>query len=201
MPGKFFHKPGPELRDRVPPGQHLTNGFPVLTYGDTPQVSTTDWRLRVWGLATEVSFTWQDVMAMPQSDFTADFHCVTTWSKLDVQWTGIKVTDFMRQVELDPQAMHVMAHCYGDYTTNISIDDFLREENFFAHTLFGEPLPADHGGPMRLVVPHLYAWKSAKWINGLEFLGQEELGFWERNGYHRRGEPWAEERYSSRLAV
>lgn len=200
MPGKFFHKPGPELRDRVPPGQHLTNGFPVLTYGDTPQVSTTDWRLKVWGLATEVSFTWQDVMAMPQSEFTADFHCVTTWSKLDVQWTGIKVIDFVRQIDLDPQAKHVMAHCYGDYTTNISIDDFLREENFFAHTLFGEPLPADHGGPMRLVVPHLYAWKSAKWINGLEFLGQEELGFWERNGYHRRGEPWAEERYSSRFA-
>ncbi|MBL1174159.1 sulfite oxidase-like oxidoreductase [Pantanalinema sp. GBBB05] len=200
MPGKFFHKPGPELRDRVPPGQHLTNGFPVLTYGDTPQVSTTDWRLKVWGLATEVSFTWQDVMAMPQSEFTADFHCVTTWSKLDVQWTGIKVIDLMRQIDLDPQAKHVMAHCYGDYTTNISIDDFLREENFFAHTLFGEPLPADHGGPMRLVVPHLYAWKSAKWINGLEFLGQEELGFWERNGYHRRGEPWAEERYSSRFA-
>lgn len=200
MPGKFFHKPGPELRDRVPPGQHLTNGFPVLTYGDTPQVSTTDWKLKVWGLVTERSFTWSDMMAMPQSEFTADFHCVTTWSKLDVQWTGVKVTDFLRHIDVDPQATQLMAHCYGDYTTNISIDDFLREENFFAHTLFGEPLPADHGGPMRLVVPHLYAWKSAKWINGLEFLSQEELGFWERNGYHRRGEPWAEERYSSRVA-
>lgn len=200
MPGKFFHKPGPELRDRVPPGQHLTNGFPVLTYGDTPQVSTTDWKLKVWGLVTERSFTWSDMMAMPQSEFTADFHCVTTWSKLDVQWTGVKVTDFLRHIDVDSQATQLMAHCYGDYTTNISIDDFLREENFFAHTLFGEPLPADHGGPMRLVVPHLYAWKSAKWINGLEFLSQEELGFWERNGYHRRGEPWAEERYSSRVA-
>lgn len=196
MLGKFFQKPDPELQDRVPPGQHLAKGFPVLTYGDTPIVNVDSWHLRVWGLAQEVTVSWEDLMAMPQSSFTADFHCVTTWSKLDVQWTGIKVTDFMRHVELDPKAVHVMEHCYGGYTTNLAIDDFLREENFFAHTLFGEPLPAEHGGPLRLVVPHLYAWKSAKWINGLEFLDHEALGFWERNGYHRRGEPWAEERYS-----
>lgn len=198
MPGKFFHKPGPEHADRVPPGQHLTNGFPVLTYGQTPTVDQATWQFRVWGCAQEITFTWDDFMAMPQSDFTADFHCVTTWSKLDVQWTGVKVLDFMKQVEVDPKAAHIMEHCYGGYTTNIAMEDFLREENFFAHTLFGEPLPADHGGPLRLVVPHLYAWKSAKWINGLEFLAQEELGFWERNGYHRRGEPWAVERYSDR---
>lgn len=198
MPGKFFHKPGPEHADRVPPGQYLTNGFPVLTYGQTPNVEQATWQFRVWGCAQEITFTWDDFMAMPQSDFTADFHCVTTWSKLDVQWTGVKVLDFMKQVEVDPKAAHIMEHCYGGYTTNIAMEDFLREENFFAHTLFGEPLPADHGGPLRLVVPHLYAWKSAKWINGLEFLAQEELGFWERNGYHRRGEPWAVERYSDR---
>jgi len=198
MPGKFFHKPGPEHADRVPPGQHLTNGFPVLTYGQTPNVDRATWQFRVWGCAKEVTFTWEDFMAMPQSEFTADFHCVTAVSKLDVQWTGVKVSDFMKHVELDPKAAHIMEHCYGGYTTNIAIEDFLREENFFAHTLFGEPLPADHGGPLRLVVPHLYAWKSAKWINGLEFLEQEELGFWERNGYHRRGEPWAVERYSDR---
>lgn len=199
MPGKFFHKPGPDLQDRVPPGQHLTNGFPVLTYGDTPQISRETWQFKVWGQAKEATFTWDDFMAMPQSEFTADFHCVTTWSKLDVKWKGVKVTDFMQQVQVDPKAVHVMEHCYGGYTTNIELSDFLREENFFAHTLFDQPLPAEHGGPMRLVVPHLYAWKSAKWINGLEFLDREELGFWERNGYHRRGEPWAEERYSSRF--
>lgn len=197
--GKFFQKPSAELRDRVPPGQHLASGFPVLTYGDTPKVSTEEWRFQVWGLAKKATFTWDDFMAMPQSTFTADFHCVTTWSKLDVQWRGVKVIDFMKQVEVDPRAAHVMQHCYGDYTTNLSLDDFLREENFFAHTLFDQPLPADHGGPMRLVVPHLYAWKSAKWINGLEFLERSALGFWERNGYHERGEPWAEERYSSRF--
>lgn len=200
MAGKFFQKPGPELKDRVPPGQHLAKGFPVLTYGQTPTIDTDNWELKVWGHAQSITLGWADLMAMPQSNFTADFHCVTTWSKLDVQWTGVKVTDFMQHVELDPNAAHVMEHCYGGYTTNIALDDFVRDENFFAHTLFGEPLPADHGGPLRLVVPHLYAWKSAKWINGLEFLDTEELGFWERNGYHRRGEPWAEERYSGRFS-
>jgi DMSO/TMAO reductase YedYZ molybdopterin-dependent catalytic subunit len=223
MLGKFFQKPDPELNDRVPPGQHLTKGFPVLTYGQTPQLSTDSWEFKVWGLATPKTFAWDDLMAMPQSHFTADFHCVTTWSKLDVEWTGVKVTDFMQQVEIEPTAVHVMQldeteapkpkpkveieptavhvmqHCYGGYTTNLTMEDFLREENFFAHTVFGEPLPADHGGPLRLVVPHLYAWKSAKWINGLEFLDHMELGFWERNGYHHRGEPFAEERYSNRF--
>lgn len=196
MVGKFFQKPDASLRDRVPPGQHLAKGFPVLTYGPTPTVSTSDWQLKVWGLAKPVTFSWEDLMAMPQSEFTADFHCVTTWSKLDVQWRGVKVVDFMTYLEVEPTAVHVMEHCYGGYTTNIAMDDFVREENFFAHTVFDEPLPAEHGGPLRLVVPHLYAWKSAKWLNGLEFLDHQELGFWERNGYHHRGEPWAEERYS-----
>ena len=195
---KFFKKPSADLADRVPPGQHLAKGFPVLTYGDTPQIGTDDWQFRVFGLAVPKTFSWQDFMDMPQSAFTADFHCVTTWSKLDVQWRGVKVTDFLKAVEVDSKAAHVMQHCYGDYTTNLSLEDFIREENFFAHTLFDEPLPAEHGGPMRLVVPHLYAWKSAKWINGLEFLEEMALGFWERNGYHRRGEPFAEERYSDR---
>lgn len=195
---KFFEKPSADLADRVPPGQHLAKGFPVLTYGETPQVSTDDWQFTVSGLAQGKTFSWPDFMNLPQSEFTADFHCVTTWSKLDVTWRGVKVTDFLKEIEVDPGALHVMEHCYGGYTTNISLEDFVREENFFAHTLLGEPLPAEHGGPMRLVVPHLYAWKSAKWINGLEFLPKMELGFWERNGYHQRGEPFAEERYSMR---
>ncbi len=197
MLGKFFNKPEAEQSDRVPPGQYLAKGFPVLTYGETPEINTDEWQLKIWGLATTKTFSWADIMAMPQQQFTADFHCVTRWSKLDVKWTGVKVTDFMQQVEVAPQAVHVMEHCYGGYTTNIAIADFLREENFLTHTLFGEPLPAEHGGPLRLVVPHLYAWKSAKWLNGLEFLDHEALGFWERNGYHKRGEPWAEERYGA----
>lgn len=195
MLGKFFNKPDPEQSDRVPPGQYLTKGFPVLTYGKTPQIDTKEWEFRVWGLATPRTFSWADFMSLPQHEFTKDFHCVTRWSKLDVQWTGIKITDFMELVELDPKATHVMQHCYGDYTTNLALDEFIRAENFFAFKLFGDPLPAEHGGPMRSLVPHLYAWKSAKWINGLEFLARDELGFWERNGYHRRGDPWTEERY------
>ncbi|MGL4502072.1 MAG: sulfite oxidase-like oxidoreductase [Planktothrix sp.] len=197
MLGEFFSKPSSDQSDRVPPKQHLSKGFPVLTYGETPQVSIENWELKVWGLVRPKTFNWSEIMAMPKSNFTADFHCVTHWSKLDVQWTGIKVTDFMQFVEVDPQAIHIMEHCYGGYTTNILMEDFLREENFFAYQLFDEPLPADHGGPLRLVVPHLYAWKSGKWINGLEFLDHEQLGFWELNGYHKRGEPWAEERYSN----
>ena len=196
MFGSLFKSRSPDPA-RVPKGQRLTSGFPIMTYGDTPQIKPQDWQLRVWGLATEKTFTWEDFMAMPQTEFTADFHCVTTWSKLDVQWKGVKVTDFLKYIEVDPQAVHLMEHCYGGYTTNIAMEDFVREENFFAHTLFDQPLPIDNGGPMRLVVPHLYAWKSAKWLNGLEFLDKMQLGFWERNGYHHRGEPFAEERYSS----
>ncbi|NEP16491.1 MAG: sulfite oxidase-like oxidoreductase [Leptolyngbya sp. SIO4C1] len=198
MSMKHFEKPGADVADRVPPGQHLAKGFPVLTYGETPKVDKADWQLTISGLAAPKTFTWDDLMALPQSHFTADFHCVTTWSKLDVNWTGVKVSDLLAAIEVDPKASHVMEHCYGGYTTNLSMEDFAREENFFAHTLYGEPLPPEHGGPLRLVVPHLYAWKSAKWLNGLEFLDEMKLGFWERNGYHHRGEPWAEERYSLR---
>lgn len=193
---KFFQKPSPE-DDRVPPGQHLAKGFPVLTYGETPQVSIDTWEFRVWGAVTAKTLTWDDFMALPQQEFTADFHCVTRWSKLDVKWTGIKVTDFMKLIEVESQAAYVMEHCYGGYTTNISLEDFVREENFFACKLFGEPLPAKTWGSHAVSCSPSYAWKSAKWINGLEFLEKDEPGFWEQNGYHNRGEAWAEERYSS----
>jgi DMSO/TMAO reductase YedYZ molybdopterin-dependent catalytic subunit len=196
MLGKFFEKPSDDLADRVPPGQHLAKGFPVLTYGATQTITTDEFKLKIWGCATPKTFVWADFMAMPQTDFTSDFHCVTTWSKLDVSWQGIKVTDFMKHVELLPTAVHLMQHAYGGYTTNLAIEDFLREENFLAHHLNGEPLSAEHGGPLRLIVPHLYAWKGAKWIRGIEFLDQPELGFWEQNGYHHRGDPFKRERYS-----
>ncbi|MBW4536199.1 MAG: sulfite oxidase-like oxidoreductase [Pleurocapsa minor HA4230-MV1] len=198
MPRKFFEKPEPAQSDRVPPGQYLAKGFPVLSYGETPQVSQEQWLLKVWGLVKDKSFDWSDLMNLPQQEFTADFHCVTRWSKLDVTWIGVKITDLFNTLEIDPKATHVLQHCYGGYTTNLSLEDFARPENFLAHTLNGEPLPADHGGLLRSVVPHLYAWKSAKWINGIEFLDHDEAGFWERNGYHMRGEPWAEQRYAGR---
>ena len=192
---KFFQKPEPDNNERVPPGQYLAKGFPVLTYGETPEIRTENWQFKVWGLVTPKTFSWSDFMALPHHEFTKDFHCVTRWSKLDVKWKGIKITDFINLLDIDPKATHVMQHCYGGYTTNVPLKDFVLDDNFFAFKLSGEPLSRDHGGPLRSVIPHLYAWKSAKWINGLEFLPQDELGFWEKNGYHRRGDPWKEERY------
>ncbi|NET73684.1 MAG: sulfite oxidase-like oxidoreductase [Sphaerospermopsis sp. SIO1G2] len=194
---KYFHKPSPEESERVPPGQHLAKGFPVLTYGTIPQINLEDWEFKVWGLVEPTVFKFSDFLALPQHEFTADFHCVTRWSKLDVKWTGIKVTDLISLLDIDKKAAHVLQHCYGGYTTNVEFKDFVREDNFFALKLYGEPLSPEHGGPMRSVIPHLYAWKSAKWINGLEFTEQEKLGFWEENGYHSRGEPWGEERYKN----
>ena len=196
MLGKFFKKPSSDLDNRVPPGQHLTEGFPVLTYGPVPEINFETWQFQITGLASPLVLSWSELMALPSQEFTADFHCVTRWSRLDAKWTGIKITDVLNLVKLDPQVTHVLQHCYGGYTTNLPLSDFVRDENFLAFKLFDEPLASEHGGPLRSVVPHLYAWKSAKWINGLEFLAQDEAGFWERNGYHHRGDPWLEERYS-----
>ncbi len=196
MFGKLFKKPEGKDADRTPPGQTLTERFPVLTYGPSPRIEAKNVKIVISGLAEEREFTWDDLMAMPQVTITKDIHCVTHWSKLDVTWTGIPVTELMKQVALKPEATHVLIHCYGGYTTNLALSDFNRDENLFTHTLEGQPLPLEHGGPMRLLVPHLYLWKSAKWVSGLQFLNRDELGFWERNGYHDRGDPWKEERYS-----
>ncbi|HWG84173.1 MAG TPA: sulfite oxidase-like oxidoreductase [Deinococcales bacterium] len=196
MLGKFFRKPAGSEAARTPPGQTLTERFPVLTYGPTPRIDPQNVRIRIFGLAEEGVFTWDDLLSLPQVTLTNDIHCVTHWSKLDVSWTGVAVPEVMGRVRLRDGATHVMVHCYGGYTTNLSLKDFDRPENLFAHTLAGEPLPLEHGGPLRLVVPHLYFWKSAKWVSGLQFMSQDELGFWERNGYHDRGDPWKQERYA-----
>ncbi|RIH86040.1 sulfite oxidase-like oxidoreductase [Calidithermus roseus] len=197
MFGKFLRKSRDDEEGRVPPGQVLTEKFPVLTYGPTPSLRPEEVRVSLTGLVEQpLELSWAELLSLPQSDLTADFHCVTRWSKLGVQWRGVKVLDLMEQVRLKPQAKAVLVHCYGGYTTNLTLDDFLRPENLLAHTLFGEPLPREHGGPLRLIVPHLYAWKSAKWLRDLEFTQDEKLGFWEVNGYHRRGDPWKEERFS-----
>lgn len=196
MFGNFF-KPKTQDSDRVPPGQTLTQKFPVLTYGPTPTVRTEEVKFQVWGQVAEASeWNWAGLMGLPQTDLTADFHCVTRWSKLDVQWTGIKVLDLFQHISPKASAKAVLIHCYGGYTTNLLLEDLLLPENLLAHTVFGQPIDREHGGPLRLIVPHLYAWKSAKWIKGFQLLDKEELGFWEVNGYHRRGDPWKEERFS-----
>jgi DMSO/TMAO reductase YedYZ molybdopterin-dependent catalytic subunit len=180
---------------KTPPGQIATAKFPVLTYGETPEVSTDSWRMRVWGEAEEAEFTWQDIMAMPQKTLHADFHCVTRWSRFDDDWTGVLFRDFAGMLRLGPSAAHVLQHAYGGYTTNLPLELMLTEEVILAHTLNGEPLPRKHGGPMRVFTPRRYAWKGAKWVNGFEFLARDRKGFWELNGYDTLADPWKEERY------
>lgn len=197
MPNKFFKHLKAYDKRRIPPGQKSTHLFPVLTYGETQVINLEQWELKVWGLVSPQKFTFKDLIKLPHHEFTKDFHCVTRWSKLDVQWTGVKVADFIKLVDVNSQATHVLQHCYGGYSTNLNLDDFVREDNFFAFKLFGKTLSAEHGGPVRTVIPHLYGWKSAKWINGLEFLDYEKLGLWESNGYHHRGDPWLHQRYDA----
>lgn len=184
--------------DRVPPGQYVTEKWPVLTYGATPQVDLDRWELRLSGLvAREVGLSWKDFQALPRVRITADFHCVTRFSTLDNGWQGVATRELLRAAAVEPEASHVLVHCYGGYTTNLPLEDFLSERALLADTWNGRPLALDHGGPLRLVVPHLYAWKSAKWVNGIELLDHDRRGFWEENGYHTYGDPWREERFSS----
>ena len=185
---------------RVPPGQTLTKGFPVLTYGATPLVEHAEWTCFVRGLVTApVTITWDELMAMPQTTVTRDIHCVTTWSKLDTTWTGVLVRDFLAAIagraQVLPASRHVMQHSTGGYTTNTPLEDLLADDVLIAHTFEGAPLERDHGGPVRLVLPKLYFWKSAKWLSGLEFMAEDRPGFWERNGYHNYGDPWKEQRF------
>jgi DMSO/TMAO reductase YedYZ molybdopterin-dependent catalytic subunit len=183
--------------DRLPPGQKLTEGWPVLHYGSIPKIELDTWKFELSGLVDEpVSFTWQEFMALPQVTITNDIHCVTTWSKFDNTWTGVPVRELLKRVQLKPEAKHVMIQAFGGYTTNLPIADLDLENNLLAHTHNGESLTRDHGWPLRLVVPHLYFWKSAKWVRGFQFLPQDKPGFWEMYGYHNRGDPWKEERYS-----
>jgi DMSO/TMAO reductase YedYZ molybdopterin-dependent catalytic subunit len=194
MLGKFFRKE-PE-NPKMPSGQSLTDGFPVLTYGPTPRMTKDELELRIFGLAEEKVFRWHDLLALPTTNISKDFHCVTHWSKLDVSWTGILCTDFIKELKIQPEATHIMFHCYGGYTTNLAMEDFLAEGCMLAYSLEGKDIPLEHGGPLRSLIPHLYAWKSAKWLSGIEFMKGDRPGFWERNGYHMRGDPWKEERYS-----
>jgi DMSO/TMAO reductase YedYZ molybdopterin-dependent catalytic subunit len=183
--------------DRLPPGQKATDGWPVLHYGGIPRIDLDTWRFEIGGLVEEsVAFSWSEFMALPQTSTRSDVHCVTAWSKFDNDWQGVLATDVLRSVRVRPEAKHVMVHSYGGYTTNLPVSDLLAEGVLFAHTHNGAPLAKEHGWPLRLVVPHLYFWKSAKWVRGLVFMDQERAGFWEMYGYHIRGDPWKEERYS-----
>ncbi|MBM4162060.1 MAG: sulfite oxidase-like oxidoreductase [Ignavibacteria bacterium] len=181
---------------RLPPGQTATARFPVLTYGDVPKITKEQWCFSVWGcVEEEKNWTWGEFMKLPQTTLRADFHCVTHWSRFDDEWKGVLFRDLVKHVKLKPDAKYVMQHAYGGYTTNLPLQWMMDEDVLFAHTLNGEPLPMEHGGPMRVFTPRRYAWKGAKWVRGLEFTATDRPGFWEQNGYSNTADPWKEERF------
>ncbi|WP_027571239.1 sulfite oxidase-like oxidoreductase [Bradyrhizobium sp. WSM1743] len=182
---------------RLPPGQHLTKDWPVLDLGVVPPVSRERWRLDVYGaIETPVFWTFEEFTAQKQARFTSDIHCVTTWSRYDNEWEGLATRELLAACQPREDARFVVLHSYDSYTTNLALEDFAAEDALLAHSWSGQPLTAEHGGPVRLVVPHLYFWKSAKWLQAIEFLTEDAPGFWEVRGYHNRGDPWAEQRYS-----
>ncbi len=183
-------------RPRLPPGQRLTDGWPVLHYGAIPQVDLATWELKISGLIEEeVTLSWDQFMALSQQTDRSDIHCVTTWSKYDNDWVGVPFEDIQALVQVKPEAGHVIFHSYGGYTTNVPLAELQGPENMLVHTHNGQPLTPEHGGPLRGLVPALYFWKSAKWVRGIEFVSDDRPGFWEMYGYHMHGDPWTEERY------
>jgi len=181
--------------DRVPPGQYLTTDFPVLSAGPTPHTPLESWSFSIRRAGdTLKSWSWQELHAQPAEDVTVDIHCVTRWSKLHTPWHGVSIDTLLAQVEHD--ANFVLAFSDGGYTTNLPIADVTGHQAWVAFGYDGQPLQPEHGGPARLLVPHLYFWKSAKWVRGLELLAADEPGFWERYGYNNYGDPWREQRYA-----
>ena len=189
----FFGKRRPDP-SRVPPGQYVTHDFPVLSAGPTPHVETDAWTLSVVGEVDEpATYSWQELQALPHETVTVDIHCVTKWTKLDTLWTGISLDTLLEDVSTE--AEYLTAWCDGGYTTNLALEAVTDGRAWVVHDFEGDPLESEHGGPARLLVPHLYFWKSAKWLRGLALTIEDEPGFWEAAGYHNRGDPWHEQRY------
>jgi DMSO/TMAO reductase YedYZ molybdopterin-dependent catalytic subunit len=180
--------------DRVPPGQYVTDGFPVLSAGPTPHTPLEQWTFTIEGAVDEERrWTWEEFRALPSEEITVDIHCVTKWSRLDTTWEGVSLDTLLDGVET--AAEYALAFSDGGYTTNLPLEDVRDGKAWVAFAYDGEPLEPEHGGPARLLVPHLYFWKSAKWVRGLRLLGEDEPGFWEQLGYHLYGDPWREQRY------
>ena len=201
MAARFEEKgsetPRETRRARLPPGQEVVPTWPVFTYGDVPRIDPKEWTFSVRGLVEEErTLTWEEFTSLPQVTIVSDIHCVTHWTRLDNRWEGVASSEVVRLARPRPEARFVVVHCYGGYTTNLRLDDLLDDDALFALKHDGQTLPPEHGGPLRLVVPKLYFWKSAKWVQGLVFMDRERPGFWETHGYHIRGDPWKEERYS-----
>lgn len=183
--------------NRIPPGQHEIKAWPVLHVGGVQNIDISKWKFKIWGLVEEEKeLDFNEFMSLPRAKIFSDIHCVTTWSKLNNLWEGISSSAIKELVDILPEAKYVMIHALGNFTTNLSIDDFFESDVLFATTHNGTLINSKHGAPIRLVVPKLYFWKSAKWVTGVEFMAEDKPGFWESNGYHMRGDPWKEERYS-----
>jgi DMSO/TMAO reductase YedYZ molybdopterin-dependent catalytic subunit len=184
-------------RDRLPPGQILTERWPVLHYGPIPPFDPQTWDFQVFGLIEQpLRFSYEEFRALPRGTVAADMHCVTTWSRYDMRWEGVPVREVLARARPLPSARFVIVHCENGYTTNLPFDEFAGPDCLFADTESGKPLTAEHGFPLRLVVPKLYAWKSAKWVRKIELAAKDRPGFWEVRGYHNHADPWTEERYS-----
>lgn len=193
----FFRKRAQGPEGRIPPGQYDTgSGWPVLTAEATPRIEPADWSITVDGLVEEpTTWTWDEAHRLPSATYSGDIHCVTTWTKLDMVFRGISVDDLLAAARPRPEARFVLAHSSTGYTTNLPLEDVTGGRAWVVWEAEGKPLTPEHGGPARLLVPHLYFWKSAKWVSRLELLEEDRQGFWERNGYHDRGDPWREQRY------
>lgn len=194
--GFYGKRRQPEAANRIPPGQYVTPDFPVLSAGPTPRTPLDQWTFTIEGLVRDpVKWSWEEFLQLPVRSFTVDIHCVTKWSKLDTRWEGVSIDTLLEHLDLDPDAMYVTAFCDGGYTTNLPLVEIINGQAFVAYQYDDKLLPAEHGGPARLVVPRLYFWKSAKWIRGLRLMEKDQPEFWEVRGYNNHGDPWKEERY------
>ncbi|MBB3113522.1 DMSO/TMAO reductase YedYZ molybdopterin-dependent catalytic subunit [Paenibacillus phyllosphaerae] len=186
-----------DLKHRLPPGQMLTDRFPILHEGEVPVYDLSQWELRVFGEVEETrTFSMDELQAMPMTTISCDIHCVTRWSKFDTKWEGIRFRDFYNLLKVKPDAKYVMLHADNDYETNVPLEDLMHDDVLLAFRYDDKPLTDKHGFPLRLLVPHLYFWKSAKWLRGIEFMREDRPGFWERNGFHNYADPFEEQRFS-----
>jgi DMSO/TMAO reductase YedYZ molybdopterin-dependent catalytic subunit len=193
--GNRASKPSPD--ERIPAGQKQVTNFPVLDLGVRPNVNTTNWNLRVYGLVEqELNLKWMAFRELPQVKDISDFHCVTRWSQLDMEWDGVRASTLLMQAGPLPNAKHVTLHGYDGYSTNLPLEALLDDDVIIAHSVFGKPLTAEHGGPVRIVVPKRYAWKGAKWLKAIELHEFDRPGFWEVRGYHNEADPWLEQRFT-----
>jgi DMSO/TMAO reductase YedYZ molybdopterin-dependent catalytic subunit len=181
---------------RVPPGQYLTDRFPVLTVGPNPEFDLSTWDFQLFGeVEDELQLSWDELMALPQRDVVVDIHCVTRWSKLDTAWRGVLLRDLLDKARVRPAGKYVMAYSDGGYTTNLPLEVVMDDDVLLAHAYDGKPLEPDHGAPLRLLVPKRYFWKSAKFLRRIEVMSEDRMGFWELNGYHNDADPWKEQRH------